>query len=327
MNIGKRLLALIITYWITITIIFILPRLIPQNPAWRYLENLYRQYALYPETLRAYELRLLREYGVGMPLWWQYMDFLVRMFQGDLGTSITFYPAKVIEIFLKALPWTLVLLIPVTLLSWTTGTLVGAYVGYKRGSKVDKLFVGLSYVLSNIPSYWLALLMIFTFAFTLKLFPSGGGLSPGAIPSLTTTFIFDFLRHYTLPFITLYIVMTPGWAGSMRALISTQLESDYVNYLRAMGVKDKIIYKYALRYAIIPQLTSLGIAMGGIVMGNLFVETVFSYPGVGYFLAAALGSLDYPLIQGFFVLVVAVVFATNFIVDLIRLIIDPRARA
>ncbi len=254
------------------------------------------------------------------------MDFLVRTFQGDLGTSINFYPARVIEIFQKALPWTLVLLVPVVLLSWATGTIIGAYVGYRRGSRADRLFVGLTYVLSNIPSYWLALLMVFTFAFYLKIFPSGGGISPGIMPSLTTTFIVDFLKHYTLPFLTLYIVMTPGWAGSMRALVSSQLESDYVNFLRLMGVRDNIICKYVLRHAIIPQLTSLGVAMGGIVMGNLFVETVFSYPGVGYFLAAALGTLDYPLIQGFFVLIVAVVFATNFIVDILRIVIDPRAR-
>ncbi len=322
----KRITWLILTYWITISIIFILPRLIPQNPAWNYLQSLYQQYMLYPETLKAYEIRLLREYGVGMPLWWQYMDFLVRTFSGDLGTSISFYPAKVVEIFMRAIPWTLALLVPSILLSWTVGTLLGAYIGYKRGKRIEKIFMSFSFIISNIPSYWLALLMIFTFSFTLKLFPSGGALSPGITPSLSWAFISDFLWHYTLPFVTLFIIWTAGWTGNMRALVSSELESEYVNYLRSMGVKDSIIFRYVMRYAMIPQLVGLGVAMGGVVVGNLFVETVFSYPGIGYFVSAALGSLDYPLIQGFFVLIVGFVFLSNFMVDLLRLALDPRAR-
>lgn len=322
----KRLTWLLLTYWITVTIIFVLPRLIPQNPLWRYLQSLYQQLYLYPETLRAVELRLLREYGIGMPLWWQYVDFLVRAFHGDLGTSITFYPAKTIEIFLRSIPWTIALMVPVILASWSFGTMFGAYLGYKRGSRVERVFTAYSFVISNTPSYWLALLMLFLFSFSLRLFPSGGALSPGVKPSLTLEFFINYLWHYTLPFTTMFIILSAGWTGSMRALVSSELESDYVQFLRAMGVKDKIILRYVLRHAIIPQLVSLGLAMGGVVVGNIFVETVFSYPGIGYFIGAALGSLDYPLIQGFFVLIVGFVFATNFVIEIVRTIIDPRVR-
>uniref|UniRef100_A0A7C4CZV5 ABC transporter permease n=1 Tax=Ignisphaera aggregans TaxID=334771 RepID=A0A7C4CZV5_9CREN len=124
--------------------------------------------------------------------------------------------------------------------------------------------------------------------------------------SLTLTFIIDFLWHYTLPSLALFIINMARWMSSMRIIISAELGSDYIHYSESLGTKDRIVYGYAFRNSLLLQVTGLALSIGGAIAGQALVEAVFSYPGMGYYLQQAIGQIDYPLIQGIFVITIAV---------------------
>ncbi|MEM0026449.1 MAG: ABC transporter permease [Ignisphaera sp.] len=323
---ARRIAVLIITYFIAVTIVFVLPRSIPGNPLALKMQQIIQQWIANPTLIPQVYKELLNIFQFDKPWYIQYVTFLSRAFRGDFGISVDMYPMKVNDVIAMALPWTLALVVPAVLVSWFVGNIVGAYVGYKRGGLLEKIVVGYSLVVSRIPYYWLAMLLLFAFAFQLRLFPTGGMFSAGMRPSLSIQFITDYLWHYTLPFLSIFIVESAGWMSSMRILTAGELGSDYIAYVDSLGVKDKIVFRYAYRNSLLPQVTGLALSLGFSITGILIVETVFNYPGLGYFLSRAIGSLDYPLIQGIFLIVIATVFLANFIVDFIYALIDPRIR-
>jgi len=323
---STRIAFLLAAYFTAITVVFILPRLIPGNPLAVLLTQLFQQAQASPEQIREVYRALMNEFGVGKPLHEQYLDFLSRMFRGDLGTSISLYPKKVVELILPSLPWTLGLLVPATIVAWIVGNTLGAVAGYRRGSYFEKGVLTVSLVISQMPYYWLAMLLLYFFSVRLGLFPSGGGYSYGLVPSLTLSFIVDALWHYALPFLSIVIASIGGWAIGMRVLVIYELRSDYMVFSENLGVRDSKLFMYAFRNSMLPQVTGLALSLGTVLGGQLITETVFSYPGIGYLLFRALSTLDYPLIQGIFVLLVATLFIANFIVDFIYAIIDPRIR-
>ncbi|MEM4003973.1 MAG: ABC transporter permease [Ignisphaera sp.] len=322
----RRLCFLIATYFIALTIVFILPRAIPGNPLASLLTQLFQQAQTNPETIKEVYKKLMEEFGIGKPWWEQYVEFISRAFRGDLGTSINFYPRKVVELIASALPWTLALLIPATLVAWVVGNALGALAGYKRGTLFEKTVVIISLILSQTPYYWLAMVLLFIFSVKLNIFPYAGAFSQGIIPSLSLEFVLDVLWHYALPFLSIVLVNVGSWIVSMRLLIISELESDYVHFAEIIGTKNSKILKYATRNALLPQVTGLALALGSTLSGALITEVVFTYPGMGYILFKALSTLDYPLIQGIFVLLIATLYIANFVVDFIYVLIDPRIR-
>ena len=241
----------------------------------------------------------------------------MKIFKGDLGISVSHFPTPTIEIIAKALPWTLLLLVPSTILSFLIGNLLGAYTGYKRGSILEKVSTPIYLILSQIPYYWFAAILIDVFALKLNIFPLAGAYSPTLIPSLSYKFILDVAWHYILPFLSLFITGIGWWAIAMRALIITELESDYIRFSESLGVRDKKLFRYAFKNSMLPQVTHLAIDLGFCIGGALLTEIVFSYPGMGWYLYSALTSLDYPLIQGIYVIMILTVFIANFLVDFI----------
>lgn len=321
-----KLAMLILVYFIALMLVFVLPRAIPANPFVNIIQRIIWTYIQHPELIPEQYQKVLQYFPFDKPTHEQFLIFISNAFRGDFGISIAFFPMTVAQIIAMALPWTLALMIPSILISWTIGNLIGAYAGYKRGSKVEKFIVGYSFVVSRIPQYWLGMLLVFAFAYALKLFPAYGGITPGMKPSLSAAFIIDFLWHYTLPFLSIFIVSVAGWMGSMRIIIASELGADYIHFAESLGTKDGIVYKYAFRNSLLPQVTGLALSLGGAIAGQALVESIYSYPGMGYYLQAAIGSIDYPLIQGIFLILIATTYLANFLVDFIYMLIDPRIR-
>ncbi len=326
MYIGTRIAFLVTTYFIAITIVFLLPRLIPGNPLAVLLTQYFQQAQTNPETIREVYKTLMNEFGVGKPILEQYIDFLSRTFRGDLGTSISVYPRKVMDLIVSAIPWTLALLVPATLSAWFIGNTLGAFAGYRRGSIFEKSVLTISLILSQIPYYWFAMLLIYIFAIILNIFPYGGAYTQGTIPSFSISFIIDVLWHYILPYLSIVLSALGGWAIGMRVLTIYELGADYMLFSESLGVKDSTLFRYVFRNSLLPQVTGLALSLGGALGGQLITEIVFSYPGTGYVLFRGLSTLDYPLIQGVFIILVATLFLANFLVDFVYVLIDPRIR-
>jgi len=322
----RRSLFILATFISFLLIIFALPRAIPGNPVATLLAQIFQQAQANPDTVKAVYKKFMEEFGLNKPLHEQLYDFLSRLMVGDLGTSIAFYPRKVVDLVASYLPWTLGLLIPATLAAWVLGNLLGAWAAYRRKTAVDNALLPTFLVLSQIPYYWLAMILLYVFAVYAKLFPVAGAYPPTMQPSLSSQFILGVLHHYTLPFLSILIVAIGGWAIGMRVLVIYELRSDYVEYSELLGLDDKKILSYVFKNSVLPQVTGLALSFGTIMGGALITELVFSYPGTGYLLFRALSTLDYPLIQGTFIILVSTLLLANFIVDLLYAWIDPRIR-
>jgi len=316
----------VITFFTFLIIIFTLPRAIPGNPLATLLSQIFQQAQANPELVKTVEKKLMEEFGIGKPIHVQFFEFIARLAKGDLGTSIAFYPRKVADLVFAYLPWSIGLLIPAALTSWIVGNLLGALAAYKRKTAVDNALLPIFLTLSQTPYYWLAMILLFIFAVNFKIFPISGAYSPARLPSLTLSFILDVLYHYALPFLSIVIGAVGGWAIGMRAMVIYELGSDYVSYSDSLGLPDSKVLQYVFRNSMLPQVTGLAINLGMILGGSLITELVFSYPGTGFLIFRALSTLDYPLIQGIFILLISTLLLANFIVDLIYAYIDPRIR-
>uniref|UniRef100_A0A7J2U3L8 ABC transporter permease n=1 Tax=Ignisphaera aggregans TaxID=334771 RepID=A0A7J2U3L8_9CREN len=322
-----RLTFLFVTYIVALTIIFILLRLVPTNPVDRLITQLLQfNPNMTPEQIREYMKAYYELFGLDKPLWMQYLTYLFKAFTGDLGYSYINVGRKVSDIIMSALPWTLFLVVPATLAAWFVGNAIGAYAGYKRGSLFEKTVLTLSLVLSQTPYYWLAMLLLYAFAYRLNVFPPGQAYPPTMVPNLSLQFILAVLYHYILPFLSIFIAGLGGWAIGMRVLTIYELGSDHIQFAEALGAKESVLFKYMFRNSMIPQVTGLALSLGGAVGGALLTEIVFSYPGMGYILNRAIIQTDYPVVQGVFVILIATLFIANFVVDFVYALIDPRIR-
>jgi peptide/nickel transport system permease protein len=230
----------------------------------------------------------------------------------------------VIQVILRAVPYDIFLLIPAILLSWFAGNKFGAFAA--RSKWLDNTISPLGYILTATPYMWLAILLAWFFGIILNIFPIAGAYSFSMMPNLSLKFIWSVLNHWFLPFASLFLVMFGGWSIGMRNMIIYELEADYSHYLEALGAPRRLIRKYAFSNAILPQLTGLALQLGVIVAGALVTETVFSYPGIGYLILAAIQSGDYFLIQGCFLFIIFGVLLANFAIDIAYVIVDPRTR-
>jgi peptide/nickel transport system permease protein len=321
--IARRVGFLILTFVIFLLLIFIMPRLIPGNP----LARLLYQFANSPpDVIQLKQKQLMEEFGVGKPWDVQFYEFVARLFRGDLGTSFAFYPHRVAELVFIYLPWSLGLLIPAALASWVIGNLLGALAAYKRKTAVDNALLPAFLTLSQTPYYWLAMILVYVFGLTFRIFPMNGAYSLLMSPSLTLPFIADMLWHYALPFFSIVIGAIGGWAIGMRSMVIYELGADYVSYSDSLGLPDRKVLGYVFKNSMLPQVTGLALNLGTVLGGALITELVFSYPGTGYLVFTSLTSMDYPMIQGVFILLISTLLIANFIVDFVYAYIDPRIR-
>lgn len=324
--IGKRFLLLVATVFISMTVVFFVPRMVPGEP----MSAIFANMASVGGSMNAQAM--IEEYrarfGLDEPLWRQYISFWRELLRGNLGISISNFPEPVSQMLMRALPWTIGLLTVTTLLSWILGSVVGAMIGWRgRRAGVFRLVVPVALVLYTTPYYILALILVFLFAFQWPIFPLSGAYSVGSRPGFTVDFMLDVLHHAMLPALSILLVSLGWWFLSMRSLIISLKGEDYILNAEAMGIREKrITWGYAFRNALLPQTTGLAIALGHIVGGALITEVIFAYPGVGYQIYNAIKSLDYPLIQGGVLLIILSVAVANFAIDVAYPLIDPRIR-
>jgi peptide/nickel transport system permease protein len=324
--IGERLVIFVATVYISITIVFFVPRLVPGDPLGAILGKLAQVGASLGS--RALVDEYMHRFGLDKSLPEQYFAYLSALAHGDLGYSIASFPTRVQDLLVQALPWTIGLLAVTTLMSWLLGSLIGAMAGWSGGrSPTLKALVPLALVLYTTPYYILAIMLIFLLAYLWPIFPLSGAYSPGLRPELTPRFVLDVVQHAALPALSIILVSLGWWFLSMRSLIVSLKGEDYIMWAEAKGLpSSRIFWAYAFRNALLPQVTGLALSLGNIVAGALITETIFGYPGLGYLVYNSIKGLDFPVIQGCILLVIVSVATTNFLLDLAYPLIDPRIR-
>ncbi|HEY2556635.1 MAG TPA: ABC transporter permease, partial [Diaminobutyricibacter sp.] len=299
-------------------------RLMPGSPADAAIAKLAQNGPVSPAAKASIEAQL------GVPtgsLWDQYVQYLNNIVHFDFGVSYTFFPQSVASLVAAALPWTLVLVGTVTIVSFVCGSLLGVVAAWRRGTWLDTLpTVGGTFA-SAFPYFWTALLLLFFLGYVLGWFPTSGAYSKTATPEFSLAFLGDALYHSVLPAVTILITSLGGWILGMRNTMINTLGEDYVTFAEANGLKPRTVaLRYAARNALLPNLTAFGLALGTVVGGSLLVERVFNYPGLGYLLFTAVVNQDYPLMQALFLMITVSVLLANFIVDILYGFLDPRTR-
>jgi peptide/nickel transport system permease protein len=321
----QRIALFVAVVWAAATLNFFLPRISGQDPV---REKLMQQAAAsgyvhtgINEMVEEYQ----RQFGLDQPLWRQYLTYLSNVARLDFGYSIANYPRTVVSILTAALPWTIGLLVTTTLLAFVLGTLAGALLAWPRAPGFIQYLFPPLLTLSAIPFFLLGLVLIYLFAFRVHWFPLFGGYSPGTFPSFSPSFVLDVLKHSVLPGLSILLASLGFWALGMRGMMVTVEGEDYMTFAEAAGLKNTtLFFTLALRNALLPQTTALGLSLGQILSGALLVEVIFSFPGIGSVLYNAIRQFDFFVIQGIvFTIVLGVTFAT-LVLDLIYPLLDPR---
>jgi peptide/nickel transport system permease protein len=317
---GRKLLIYAVTFFVAVTVDWVIPRFMPGDP----VQTMLARASLRPEASEAMQAYYTNVFGLDVPMWQQYLNFWNALLRGDLGVSIWLFPQPVISVILRAIPYTLALLVPAILLSWIAGNKFGAYAARRKW--LDNTVLPVGYVLTATPYMWLGILLAWALGTVAGVFPIAGGYSFAVEPSWSPAFLADLFRHWFLPFASLFLVGFGGWAIGMRNMIIYELEADYSHYLESLGAPRRLVRRYAFRNALLPQLTGLALQLGVIVAGALVTEIVFSYPGLGYLILQAINNQDFFLIQGAFLFIIVGVLVANFLIDVVYVIVDPRTR-
>ncbi|NGN64239.1 ABC transporter permease [Streptomyces sp. A7024] len=260
-------------------------------------------------------------------LWQQYWEYLGQLATFDLGTSITYFPTPVADLVWQGLPWTMLLVGTTTVLGFLLGTGLGMVAGWRAGSRFDTLVSPLTIFVSAIPYFWMALLGLWVFSFLLGWFPLSGGYDPDLPVGFNGPFLLSVLHYGAMPAATIVFSAFGGWLLGMRNMTVTTVREDYVLLAQAKGLSPRrVLLRYAARNAMLPNLTGFAMALGGVVGGALLTEIVFSYPGIGYLMYAALRQRDYPVMQAVFFLTTMTVLLANLIADSVYALLDPRIR-
>jgi peptide/nickel transport system permease protein len=322
----QRVGQCVLVIFVGITITFIIPRLVPTNPVEVAIARVSAagQHTA-PEAVEEVRRALIELYGLEGSIWQQYLSFWGRLLKADLGPSYSSFPTPVIELIKVALPWTAGLLFTSAVIAWVIGNFIGGIAGYfstRRWARGVSVF---AMAIRPIPYYIMAFVLLILFAYLVPIFPLSGALDIGVHPSFSLRFLTSLLRHAFLPSLSLVIVGAGGWILGMESLVSNIIAEDYVVYAKTAGVSDsKLLSRYVMRNALLPQVTGLALQVGLIFNGALITEYVFSYPGLGYLAYNAIFSADYSLIIGIAIFsIVGVAFAV-LIVDLAYPLFDPR---
>jgi peptide/nickel transport system permease protein len=280
-----------------------------------------------PGTTDVGRLRLKAEleryFGLDKPLLEQYINFWANLLGGNLGYNINFRP--VATVVMEKLPFTLVLVIPVLIIGFFMGNWIGAGAAYMKG-KLSEAFYFTSVFASQMPFFWFALVLQMILAVNIPLFPTSGTFSARFIPGFNFATFADAAQHYVLPFLTLFIITTGGWASGMRSMTLYELDSGYILYGKQLGFRNKKLAAYARRNAILPQFTGLNINLNNLIGMTMIIEIVFRWDGIGLLTYQAVLSQDYAMILGTFLITMVVVILGNFLVDIAYAFLDPRIR-
>jgi peptide/nickel transport system permease protein len=309
-----------ITLWAAVTLIFVLPRMLPGDPL-RALEDTDSATFVYDAQVRD---RLAAYYGLDRPLLTQYGSYLSDLRRGEFGWSIS-QNRPVATLLRDRMPWTLLLTGSALALSSAVSFFAGLTAAWHRGRFADRaLIAGLS-VTRAIPEYAMAAALLITFAVTFEVFPQAGAHRPFAEYASAWDQVGDILLHLALPLVALTIGLAANKFLIVRNTAIGTLGQDYMLLARAKGLsRRRQKYRHSGRNALLPFVTALGIQTSFALGGSVFVESVFNYPGMGTLLERAVFARDYPLLQGYFAVIAVVVLVANLLTELVYLRLDPR---
>jgi peptide/nickel transport system permease protein len=319
----RRLGFFVVTLWAAVTLNFVIPRLMPGNAALAMMSRYKGR--INPNAMHALEIAFgINNHQGALAAYFSYLGNIAR---GHFGISLTFFPDAVSHEVLQALPWTLGLVGATTILAFILGTLIGLVAAWRRGGALDGLLPPIFVITSAFPYFWLALLSIWLFSIKLGWLPESGGYDVTTTVAWSWTFVGDMLKHSLLPAATILITSIGGWILTMRNNTISVLAEDYVRMARAKGLSPwRIMWTYAGRNALLPNLTGFAMSLGFVVSGAILVEFVFNYPGVGWMFLQSVENQDYALMQGLFLMIIVAVLVAILVADGATAILDPRTR-
>jgi peptide/nickel transport system permease protein len=312
----RRLVLLLFVTLAVLTILFVMFKLLPGNPLSVFIDSNFSE-----EMIR----RQKQLWGLDDPLWIQYVRYMWNMLTFNFGTSF-FQMTPVRDIVVEKLLHTGAMIVPAVVLSVVLGTLLGSWLGWRRGSRQEGAVVIGLLTLRSVPSFFVGIIVLMVFSYTLGWFPPGGMVSIGGHGDsfLETILSLDFLYHLVLPCL---VLMTREITSPALLLRSTMLEvkgSDFLEILRAKGLPERRIVMHATRNALLPLVTDVAVMMGFLFQGQVLLEIIFAWPGVGRELVTALNDLDYPVAQACFFVMALIILMFNFVADVLYAFIDPR---
>ena len=314
---AKRFVHMLFVLWAIATILFLMFRLLPGDPTLAYLD---------PTFTDEQRQLILHQFGLDKPLLQQYLIYLGNLLHGQFGLSFR-QREPVTRLIFETLPNTLLLTITALIVAYVFGALFGALLAWKRGSALETASIPLVLATRAAPEFWVGMVLLAVFAFGLGWFPSGGATSPGAVfPSeWARVFSADFARHLVLPAVTLAIYLQGLPVLLMRSNMIEVMGEEFVTMARMKGLPEwSIMLRHAARNALLPLVTAFALGFGASIGGNVVIEMVFSWPGLGRMLVDAVSNSDYPLAQGAFLLIATVLVLMNFVADLLYGLLDPR---
>lgn len=325
----RRLGLYLITMWGALTASFFFFRLLPGDPISGIVAQLQQrgQYATFDRDEQMIE-HYQREFGLDGTLLEQYLRYFKRVFTDfDFGPSVLSYPTPAVDLITRSLPWTLALIGVSTILGWLIGVLLGTLIGWKRRKWWAEWITNGSLALSHLPAYFVALFLIIFLSYRFRLLPSNGAYNNTLQPSWSLDFILSCIRYGTLPVLANVVVAVAGWMLSTRALVVSILGEDYLTYANAKGVTNRrLLTSYVMRNAWLPQITALGMSLGTVVSGNVLIERLFRYPGVGNLLIDSVGIKDVNTAMAVVTMLIFLVLTINLIIDLLLPLFDPRVK-
>jgi peptide/nickel transport system permease protein len=312
-----RLFHTVVTLFLVLSMMWALFRLVPGDPLVIFLG----QGELAPEQLN----QLRAAWGLDQPLWVQYFHYLRNFVTADLGTSF-FFRRPVLEVLVEPLLNTLILMLPAVLIAIGAGIAFGSRLGWRRGSRSEAVWNLVILVPRAIPVFWLAIILLVVFSYQLGWFPIGGMKTMAFIPHTWWEALpgYDLLRHLALPLLVAVLTFISDPLLIMRTSMIDVADEDFVTFARARGLPEKKVRRLAQRNALMPVITYSAIMVGFAFGGQLLLEVVFSWPGMGRLMVNAVYHRDYPVAQAAFFLMAAVVIILNFVVDMLYLYLDPR---
>jgi peptide/nickel transport system permease protein len=315
----RRLFLMVLSLFTVITVLFFLFRMVPGGPMAAITS---------PRMNEAARQAVIEQYGLNEPMWKQYLLYMVNVLQLDFGQSF-YYGESVSSLVADRFLNTMSLMLTAFVISYTVGTYLGAQLGWLRGTTKERAGMLVVLLVRSTPVFWTGMIVLYLFSFQLDLFPLGGmrGFEASYTTNAEKFLSLDFLYHLVLPVFTLCTFYTGLPLLLMRNNLLEVLSEDYIDTARAKGLTDRrILLRHAARNAILPVVTAFAIAIGFAVGGQVLIETVYSWPGLGREMVKAALRSDYPLAQGAFVLLSIIVITMNFVADLTYSYLDPRVK-
>ncbi len=311
-----------LTLWLVVTLTFGIIRLLPGGPLVQLRAQLIRQ-GVDPSEIEGI-IETYQNLRPNEPIYVQYVDYVSSLLVGDMGQSFR-YGKPVSAIVGDALPWTVFVMVTATLILFAIAIVWGAVMAYKEGSTLDTVSSAVSILFSTVPFYVFAIVLVVLLGYRAGLFPTANRTSPGAMDPYTIEFVVDALHHAILPITSVVVTQAGLQALAMRGNSIQVLGEDYVRVARLRGLSDsRISVRYVARNAILPMYTGFLTLIGFNLGGSVILEEVFTYPGIGYYMFAALEARDYPLMMGVFLIITTALVLAVFVADLTYGKIDPR---